>query len=39
MIIGHYYFEKGYKVYDISDNDHNQGRTSLKVDSNITRAQ
>ena len=31
--------EKGYKVYNISDNDHYQWRTSLKVDSNMTRRQ
>ena len=37
MILGHSNCEKGYKVYSISDNDHNQWRTSLKVDSNMTR--
>ena len=37
MIIGHSNCEKGYKGYNISDNDHNQWRTSLKVDSNMTR--
>ena len=42
MIIGHSNCEKGYKVklYNISDNDHNQWRTSLNVDSsNMTRGQ
>ena len=39
MIIGHSYCEKGYKVYNISDNDHNQWTTSLKVNSNMTRGQ
>ena len=37
MIIGHSNCEKGYKVYNISENDHDQWRTSLKVDSNMTR--
>ena len=39
MIIGHSNCEKGFKVYNISDNDHNQWRTSLKVDSNMTCGQ
>ena len=33
MMIGHSDCEKRYKVYNISDNDQNQWRTSLKVDS------
>ena len=39
MIIGHSNCETGYKVYNISNNDHNQWSTSLKVDSNMTRGQ
>ena len=38
MIVGHSNCEKGYKVY-IGQEDHNQWRTSLKVDSNMTRGQ
>ena len=39
MKICHFNCEKGYKVYNISDNDNNQWRTSLKVDSNMSRGQ
>ena len=31
--------KKDIKYINISDNDHNQWRTSLKVDSNMTRGQ
>ena len=37
MINGHSNCDKGYKVYNISDNDYYQWRTSLKVDSNMRR--
>ena len=39
MIIGHSNCEKGYKVYNIPDNDHNKWRTSYIVDSNMPRGQ